>query len=1199
MLKIFSFIFLLFLTAQLYSQSWQLVVPTDPIPLQSMKKRAVPLNSKTYQIKYESLHSQLSSYSFRSDKSITLPTSDGQMVTYLYKEDKIMETELSRKYSTIRAFEGFDEEGKRRIKFDIGAYGLNAIITSENGIEFISPKYENNKEYYHVYSLKNAPLKDMNTYCGTIGQNPTEIRHTPQSLSSLRNNNFQRLEYRFALACTGEWGLARGTRERALSDMVTSVNILNAIFEIDLGMKLILVNNNDSLIFLDPASDPYLVANEGRSILPTNTSIINTKIGSNSYDLGHVFTNSCADVGGIAYLSSICTNNKGGGVSCIGNNLARAVTQIVAHEIGHQLGANHTFHSCGDNVRIGNDFEPGSGSTIMSYGGLCGSNNIVTTSDPYYHNGSLVEIFNTIRRVGSVSFNCANKVPTENIEPVITNMPPSGLTIPKNTPFILQGKALDSNNDNLTYSWEQKDSTNNSTPLGTPSGNAPLFRSFSPQKNDFRIFPRPSSLLVNRSENFEILPSYTRNMNFSFTVRDNNKEASASVWAFTSIKVDANAGPFKITSHNQSFSAEVGSTLNLTWDVAETDKSPINCKAVDIYLSLDGELDPGNPKVIQLASNTPNDGSEVIIVPSFPTVAARIIVKASDNVFFDVNDVYFSIIEANNPRSFFEFPFVTTELCLPYTSEINLKSRGIANYTGKIKYEVTQLPEGAKAIFSKNEVTVGEDVKLQLEFSNEINTGRYVVEIRGVGEANDTLVRTLIYDVISNNFKELALVAPENSTKNAGVLPEFSWSPSFNAEYYQIQISTSPLFEANKIIYQDTTTFSSIRPKRTLDRGTLYFWRVRGQNNCGLSEFTPTFTYGTVVSNCQSYPSADLPITLSASGRPVAEAKINIDVNFDVSDVNVKKLNINHDNLRDLAVSLKSPAGVTAVLFSRQCPRRMTLDASFDDEAPNFFSCINGVDLQFKSQDSLSRFKGLSPRGQWTLLVEDLETGNGGRVNSFILEVCGDIPVDNPDLQILKTVEVTHKQTSVVSKENVSSTDKIASSKELIYTVVGNAVQGNIFLNNTLLGIGATFSQEDIDQGRIKYTNFGPEMLNPNQIITDSLGIIVQNGNGGFDGVKYLKFEIKGISTSSTNFDSDVANIYMYPNPSSTQIQLILPSKLAENSRLTIYDLSGRNLLKQLVSHQEYVNIASLEPGIYILMVEKNGIRGYGKLMKE
>jgi hypothetical protein len=208
MLKIFSFIFLLFLTAQLYSQSWQLVVPTDPIPLQSMKKRAVPLNSKTYQIKYESLHSQLSSYSFRSDKSITLPTSDGQMVTYLYKEDKIMETELSRKYSTIRAFEGFDEEGKRRIKFDIGAYGLNAIITSENGIEFISPKYENNKEYYHVYSLKNAPLKDMNTYCGTIGQNPTEIRHNPQSLSSLRNNNFQRLEYRFALACTGEWGLS-------------------------------------------------------------------------------------------------------------------------------------------------------------------------------------------------------------------------------------------------------------------------------------------------------------------------------------------------------------------------------------------------------------------------------------------------------------------------------------------------------------------------------------------------------------------------------------------------------------------------------------------------------------------------------------------------------------------------------------------------------------------------------------------------------------------------------------------------------------------------------------------------------------------------------------------------------------------------------------------------------------------------------
>ncbi|HMP29929.1 MAG TPA: T9SS type A sorting domain-containing protein, partial [Saprospiraceae bacterium] len=831
--------------------------------------------------------------------------------------------------------------------------------------------------------------------------------------------------------------------------------------------------------------------------------------------------------------------------------------------------------------------------------GLCGNNNITSNADTYFHNGSLVEIFRIIRREGAVAFNCANKISTENTAPVISEMPVSGLTIPKSTPFILSAKATDANNDDLTYSWEQKDSSLSSTPLGNPSGNAPLFRSFPPNRNDFRIFPRPSSLLVNRSENFEILPTYTRNMNFSFTVRDNNKDASATVWALTSLRVDANTGPFRITSQNQAFTTEVGSTLTVTWDVANTDIAPINCKAVDIYLSLDGELNPSHSKVIPLALGTPNDGNEIIVIPSFPTVGARIMVKASENVFFDINDAYFTIIEGNNPRAFFEFPFVNTDLCLPAISEISLKSRGISNYGGKIKYEVTEVPEGAKATLSKTEVTVGEDVNLSINFTNAINTGRYTIAIRGIGEANDTLVRTLIYDVVSNNFKDLALVSSANSTKNAGVLPEFSWTSSVNAEYYQIQIATSPTFEPNKIVYQDTTTFTAIRPKRTLDRGTLYFWRIRGQNSCGLSDFTPIFTYGTVVSNCQTYTSSDLPISLSASGRPTAEAKVNINVDFEISDVNVRKLNINHDNFRDLVVSLKSPTDTTVTLVSRQCPRRMTLDASFDDEAPNFFSCINGVDLQFKPLDSLARFKNSSSRGQWTLLVEDVETGNGGRVNTFALEVCGDIPVANPLLQIQKNVSVTYLESSDITSANLLTTFDETDAKFLVYTITSKPALGKVLLNNNVLSVGNTFTQEDINLGKIKYVNVGPESLLPNENVIDSMGVIVQNGLGGFDGVKYLKFEIQNMTTSTPSFDNEGLKITVYPNPAFSTIQLVLPTSLADNSRLTIYDISGRSQLQKIVNHQEIVNITSLESGIYILMVEKDGKRGYGKLMKE
>ncbi len=1196
--KIYTLVFFLIFCTKMQSQNWQLIKSTSTLQQNNEVKRAIPLKSIIYKLDFQDVIQNTQSSSQRSKMSISLPNQKGEMISYQINEDRIMEEDLARRYSKIKVYEGYDVSGKRRIRLDIGEYGLNAIIIHEEGTEFISPVYENNKEFYHVYDQKDAPLKDMNNFCGTVGQRSEVIRHSPSSLSSLRSNTYQKLEYRFALACTGEWGRSRGTVEKALSDMVTSVNILNAIYEVDLGMKLILINRNDSLIHLDPATDPYQIANVGGEILPTNTGIINGQVGANAYDLGHVFTNSCTDVGGVAFLSVICGGNKGAGVSCIGNNLTRAVTQIVAHEIGHQLGARHTFHSCGDNVSPGNDFEPGSGSTIMGYGGLCGTNNVVTTSDGYFHSASLDEIFNNIRRIEATGFKCANKINGLNVAPIITQMPVNGLIIPKSTPFILQGKVTDSNQDELSFCWEQRDSTNgSSTPLGSPSGNAPLFRSLPPSKNNFRVFPRPSSLLVNKTENIEVLPSYARNMNFSLTVRDNNKEASATVWALTSLKVDGVAGPFKISSQNQPFTAEVGSAINVTWAVAETDKAPVNCKAVDIFLSIDGELNPENSKMIPLAKATPNDGMESIIIPSFPTVAARIVVKASENVFFDVNDAYFTIIESNNPRAFFEFPFVSTDLCLPSTSEISLKSKGISNYIGKIKYEVTKLPIGAKAVFSKSEVFVGEDVTLKLDFSNDINTGRYLVEIKGIGEVKDTLVRTLVYDVVSNNFKELALTTPENSTKSAGVLPEFNWSPSQNAEYYQIQVATSPTFQTNTIFYQDTTTFSSIRPKKTLNRGTLYFWRVRPQNSCGFGDFTSVNTYGTVVSNCQSYTSADLPITLSASGRPTAEAKINIDVNFEVSDVNVKKLNINHDNFQDLAITLKSPSEKSAVLLNRNCPRRLTLDASFDDEAPNFFSCITGVDLQFKPLDSLARFKGLSPRGQWSLKVDDLEGGNGGRVNTFILEVCGDIPVENPILQIKNSISLVSLQSSTITKESVITTDKNVASNKLVYTIVKNVNLGTVFLNNVKIDIGSTFTQEDIDLGRLKYTNSAPSTINPGQIITDSLRIIVQNGIGGFDGVKNLNFNIQSSVTSIK--DLEVLNIKIYPNPARNTIRIDLNEGFIFENQLSIFDITGRKIYSDNYNINQPLDVTSLKSGVYMVMVESDSKRAFGRFIKE
>lgn len=448
-----------------------------------------------------------------------------------------------------------------------------------------------------------------------------------------------RRNYSLALACTGEYGQFHGGNvSSVLSAMNTSINRINSIVEPEMAIRLTLIPDNDDLIFLNGATDPYTNSNGG-AMLSQNQTTIDNIIGFSNYDIGHVFS---TGGGGVAYLGSVCTSFKAGGVTGLPAPIGDPFdVDYVGHEMGHQFGCNHTFNnSCSGNRSSSAAYEPGSGSTIMSYSGICAPN-LQTNSDDVYHVHSLIEGTNFLH--SGFGNSCATQISSGNSAPTVS-VGSSGFSIPKETPIELTAVASDPNPSNtLTYSWEQYNLGNATTSgdnnLNNPVGNAPCIRSFPPVSSPTRVIPKVDKLLSNQVSFGEHLPDYNRTLTFKCTVRDNNPGCGGVAVGTKTFFVDASTGPFLVTYPNTNISRSGNSELTVLWDVAGTDGGNVNCSEVDIYCSVDG----GYSWSYQLADNVPNSGSATVLLPAVTTTAARIKVKGSGSVFFDISNANFSL----------------------------------------------------------------------------------------------------------------------------------------------------------------------------------------------------------------------------------------------------------------------------------------------------------------------------------------------------------------------------------------------------------------------------------------------------------------------------------------------------------------------------------------------------------------------------
>ncbi|MBP8058402.1 MAG: DUF11 domain-containing protein [Chloroflexi bacterium] len=636
--------------SQLSQHLWSDVNQTD-IVLQG-ERRIIPDHYRTLALDESTLKAILATAPMEFSAAATpseiwLPLPDGNMERFHFVESPIMEPGLQAKYPEIKSYvaRGIDDPTAYS-RFGWTYKGFHGIIFSDqHPTVFIDAYSINDTIHYISYFRTDYSRAFAEPF---VQQEPLVDPEIAAQIADIIASGQQPLigeqlrTYRLALAATGEYSTFHGgTKPLVLSEMVIAMNRVNGVYEQDTAVRMVLIANNDAIIYLNGASDPY-TNNNGSTMLGQNQSNLDTVIGTANYDIGHVFS---TGGGGVAYLGVPCRAGwKAGGVTGLSSPSGDPFyIDYVAHEMGHQFGANHTFNgnagSCaGGNRNASTAYEPGSGTTIMAYAGICSPQDIQNNSDDHFHTHSIQEIV-AYTTAGSGN-TCPVTTSTGNNAPT-AEAGTGGFTIPINTPFILTGSATDPNsNDVLSYNWEEYDLGSAGHP-NSPVGNAPIFRSFPSVFQPFRYFPRISDIVNNTQTMGEILPSYTRSLNFRLTVRDNNQYPSAGGvhYDLITFSVTNQAGPFLVTAPNTAIVWDAGFSEAISWNVANTTAAPVSCANVDINLSTDG----GYTYPITLATNTPNDGTEMITVPNNVTAQARVMVKCATNVFFDISNVNFTI----------------------------------------------------------------------------------------------------------------------------------------------------------------------------------------------------------------------------------------------------------------------------------------------------------------------------------------------------------------------------------------------------------------------------------------------------------------------------------------------------------------------------------------------------------------------------
>lgn len=1085
-----------------------------------------------------------------SPATLRVPTPDGKSATFrIVAYDAVGDPG---RYPDIRTWYGFNtDQPDQTIFLDWTEQGFHASVRGgDDQSWYIDPVATGNLTHYQAYFRSdltdNTPAFD----CSTKMDEPPGLTESESADKSA--GDCVLLQYRIAITATPQYsnyhgaftGIQSGLVQSAI---VTTVNRVNQIYTHDLSIRLQLMAGNDVLYFYDEATTPFS-SNLVADLVNENIGVQEDRVSLSDFDLGHVYTQGLNN--GRAFPRSGCVDAlKSGGATSRVEPIGDPFTiDYVAHEIGHQFGALHTQNNpC--NYSPDSSMEPGSGSTIMGYAGICFPN-VQLNSDDYFHGRSVQEItdFTENPFIGGL---CAVEIDNSLFNPQVGGVPDR--TIPKGTPFKLTGQA--SGAGRITYSWEQFDPELSLMPPQGGNQEGPLFRSFMPTSDPSRYFPQLSNVVAGINSEWEQIPEVGRELNFRLTINHASAAYGCAGEEDVQLTVHDEFGPFVVTDPADTNQWSIGQVAQVQWDVAGTDAPAFSSPRVDILLSTDN-----GQTFSPVLLDQPNDGLAEFAVPLTTADSARIMVRSGNNYFYNVSPRSFQIVDSVGPAAITIAPVSPAAIgdCFSANDGVTFDFllTGSGGATDWLEMSVTGLPEELSVHFTPLHPRPGGRVRLTVTGMSDQPLGVYEAMVTGVSVEGEVTQPISITKFSGAPEPGPGLIGPFGVRPD--IRPTFSVTTTVT-ELYQFQVSEREDF--SELLYDETTDLSSFTLPAYLSPNSRYFWRARTRDangGCGISRWsTASFISGDCPTFTTTSPAAEI-----SSGPPVqtAEMTLNIGTPGEIIDLDLVLLDIEHSYLNDLEVELKSPSGTIVPIFDRSCGGNDNILLTFDDEsdvADVFCPPVNATAF-VKPPARLSVFDGEALEGKWTLNVRDRANQDGGQINRFSIKAC----LEQAALPVSwSSFTATGRKTDILldwaleSEEanagfNVERTPAAAptSWQELGFVVAGNEYR---FVDATALPNTDYFfrlRQTDLD-GNVSYS------------------------------------EIRSARIGETTNDG----LHLFPNPTTNRLRYrwTTPADERTNRTYGLTDARGRLLQEgNLLSSGGSLNLEHLPGGVYFLRVK-------------